>query len=63
MNKFKLGDQVRCMCRVVNNAMPDFQRNQVIEVTADTIEKINELSAVFSLAATESDNNQQPQHI
>jgi hypothetical protein len=46
------------MCRVVNNTMPDFQRGQVIEVTADTIGNINELAAVFSLAATEKANNQ-----
>lgn len=58
MNKFTIGDQVRCMCRVVNNTMPDFQRGQVIEVTADTIGNINELAAVFSLAATEKANNQ-----
>jgi len=49
MNKFKIGDQVRCLCRVVNNTMPDFQRGQVIAVTADTVKKINELAAVFSL--------------
>ena len=44
---FAIGDTVRCLCRVVDDCSPDFEKGEIYTVTADSVAEYQRLHAAF----------------